>query len=462
MNNENLRILVVDDEKSFMILLVKILEMEGYTVKGVTDPEEALKSIETFMPNIIITDLNMPKMDGVKLLESVKNKNADIDFIIITAFATIETAVAAMKKGASDYITKPLKDPEQVRIIVGKIFEKQRLIAENSLLKSEMIKDMPPLELVFAGMEDIFNEIKSVAPLDSTVILYGETGTGKSLIAKIIHHMSGRRGLFVSINCAAIPENLLESELFGHEKGAFTGALLQKKGKFELANDGTIFLDEISEMPLSLQPKLLKVVQERAFDRLGSANTVKTNARIISATNRDLKEMVADRRFREDLYYRLNVFPIKIPSLRERKEYIPEIAGYLAGRISARVGKAVKTISKETMKSFLDYSWHGNIRELENVLERIIILSHGREITIPEGMFKDIFISDEEISGTEAVKYNGDLKEIEKIAIQNALKKTSGNRRKAADILGISLRALQYKIKEYGLYHDRFFRDNSD
>lgn len=454
MNRENFRILVVDDEKSFMMLLVKILQTEGYTVKGFTDPEDALKNIESFMPNIVISDLKMPKMDGIRLLESVKKKNADIDFVLITAFATIETAVSAIKKGASDYITKPLKDPDEVRIVVEKIFENKRLIEENTLLKSEMLKDIPPLEFVFAGIKDFFDEIKSVAPIDSTVILYGETGTGKSLIAKIIHHMSGRKGPFVEINCAAIPENLLESELFGYEKGAFTGALSQKKGRFEIAHDGTIFLDEISEMPLTLQPKLLKVVQEKTFDRLGSVNTVKTNARIIAATNRDLKEMVAGKRFREDLYFRLNVFPITIPPLRERKEHLPEIANYLVKKIASRVGKNVGNISQDAMSRLVNYPWPGNIRELENILERSIITSKGMEIVIPKHITEDISIPDEKLTENldlETIEYDGDMRTVEKKAIQNALKKTSGNRRKAADILGISLRALQYKIKQYDI-----------
>ncbi len=456
MNRENFRILVVDDEKSFMMLLVKILETEGYTIKGFTDSEDALNNIEAFMPNIVIADLNMPKIDGIKLLEKVKTKNVEVDFILITAFATVETAVSAMKKGASDYITKPLKDPDQIRGMVQKIFEKQRLITENTFYKSEILKDIPPLKLVFAGIKNTLDEIKSVASLDSTVILYGETGTGKTLIAKIIHHMSGKKGPFVEINCAAIPENLLESELFGYEKGAFTGALSQKKGKFEIAHDGTIFLDEISEMPLSLQPKLLKVVQEKTFGRLGSVtvNNVKTDARIVAATNRDLKEMVAEKRFREDLYFRLNVFPINISPLRERKEHISEIANYLAKKISSRVGKNVIGISQDTMSRLVNYPWPGNIRELENILERSIIMSKGEEIDISEQMIGDISISDEQISENthlELLKYDGDMRRVEKIAIQNALTKTSGNRRKAAEILGISLRALQYKIKQYDI-----------
>lgn len=456
MSNENLKILVVDDEKSFVMLIVKILQGEGYKVKGVTDPYEALKEIDSFMPNIVITDLKMPEMDGVTLLEQAKNKNADIDFIVITAFATIDTAVSAMKKGASDYITKPLDSPDQIRLAVAKIFEKQRLESENSMLKSEILKDLPPLELVFAGIEEIMSEIKSVAPLDSTVMLYGETGTGKTLIAKIIHQISGRKGPFVEINCAAIPENLLESELFGYEKGAFTGALSSKKGKFELANNGTIFLDEISEMPLSLQPKLLKIVQERTFDRLGSLSPITTNARIISATNRELKEMVAEKQFREDLYFRLNVFPIKIPPLRERKKYIPEIANYLVGKISARIGKPSGIISERTMNRLVNYYWPGNVRELENVLERSIIISKGKELLINDSLIQDISGKKNEQSADD--KQTGSvsdesLKAIEKVAIRNALEKTGGNRRKAAELLGISLRALHYKIKEFKIFN---------
>lgn len=454
MNTENFRIIVVDDEKSFLALLIKILEGEGYKVKGFTDPNEALVAIDSFMPNIVITDLKMPGMDGITLLELAKKKNSDIDFIIITAFATIDTAVSAIKKGASDYITKPLSSPDQVRIAVSKIYEKQRLVAENSLLKSEMLKDLPPLELVFAGIQDIMDEIKSVAQLDSTVMLYGETGTGKTLIARIIHHISGRKGPFVEINCAAIPENLLESELFGYEKGAFTGALSSKKGKFELADEGTILLDEISEMPLFLQPKLLKVVQEKTFERLGSLNSIKTNTRIISATNRDLMEMVAAKQFREDLYFRLNVFPIRIPPLRERKAHIPEIAKYLVEKISARVGKSPGIISEDTMNRLINYQWQGNIRELENVLERGIIISKGRELIINEVLNQNIAGKYDKQSAEAfgAGKFDGSLREIEKQAIQNALEKTSGNRKKAAELLGISLRTLQYKIKEFNLY----------
>jgi DNA-binding NtrC family response regulator len=444
MQRENFRILIVDDEKSFLLLLSKILEDAGYTVKGFTDTEDAIRAVDSYSPNLVITDLKMPKTDGIQLMDEIKNRNSDIDFIMITAFATVDTAVEAMKKGAADYITKPLKDPEQLRIAVSKIYERQKLVEENKLLKSEAFHDMPPIDIVFAGMDKILKDIRDVAPTDATVILYGETGTGKSLIAKIIHYMSGRIGPFVDINCAAIPENLLESELFGYEKGAFTGALSQKKGRFELAGDGTIFLDEVSEMSLALQAKFLKVLQDRTFERLGSLNTIKTNARVVAATNRDLKKLVEEKKFREDLYYRLNVFPINIPPLRDRRKNIPDIAGYLVKVISTRLGKEARMVPAEEMEKLVDYAWPGNIRELENVIERSIIINRGKQLILPE-----LEPAKAEISNTQ--KIEGDLKTVERMAIENALAKTNGNRKKAAEILGISLRALQYKIKEYGI-----------
>jgi DNA-binding NtrC family response regulator len=443
MSKENFRIIVVDDESSFLLLLTKILEDEGYTVKAVSDPEVVLKIIDSFSPNLLITDLKMPKIDGISLMEAVKNRNADVDFVMITAFATVDTAVSAMKSGASDYIIKPLKDPEQLRIAVSKVYEKQLLLRENRFLKSETSQGMPPIEIIFAGMEDLLAEVREVAATDATVMLYGETGTGKTLIAKIIHQLSGRTGHFVDINCAAIPENLLESEMFGYEKGAFTGAVSRKIGKFELANDGTIFLDEVSEMSLALQAKFLKVLQDRTFERLGSLSTLTANARIVAATNRDLKALVDEKKFREDLFYRLNVFPVNIPSLRERKKHIPEIANYIIKIISARHGREFKPLSGDKMKMLSDYSWPGNIRELENIIERSVIISRGYELNLPE-------LTAVHEKANEAEDSGGDIRSLEKAAIEKALIK-AGTRKKAAESLGISLRALQYKIKDYGI-----------
>ena len=440
MGKKNFKILIVDDEEHFLLLLSNILIDEGYIVKTADGGERALQILENFNADMIITDLKMPDMDGIQLMSIAGAKYPDADFIVITAFATVESAVDAMKKGAVDYITKPLKDLDELRITVGRVFEKRKLLQENITLKNEQTDSLPPVELIFSGIDKVYEEVKAVAPADTTVILYGETGTGKSLIARIIHMMSRRKGLFVTVNCAAIPGTLLESEFFGHEKGAFTGAVSSKKGKFELASDGTIFLDEVSEMTVDLQAKLLRVLQEKCFERLGGLDSITVDTRVIAATNRDLKKLAGEGSFREDLYYRLNVFPINIPPFRERKEAIPVLVEYLADRLSRKLGKYVKSISEDTMKRLTSYPWPGNIRELENTIERAMILSKSSilEIQLPAVEVK-------------AEVENLNMKSVEKKAIEDALKRANGNRRSASEILGISLRALQYKIKEYNI-----------
>ncbi|RLD97022.1 MAG: sigma-54-dependent Fis family transcriptional regulator, partial [Aquificota bacterium] len=304
MDKENFRILVVDDDKAFLLLLTSILKDAGYRVDRASSGEEALKKLRRFSPHLIIADLKMPGISGLELTEKVKEEHPEMEVVMITAYGTVDTAVRAMKLGAFDYITKPLKDPEELRQLVARVFEKQQLKLENQLLREQLSQDLPPMDLIFLGMEDLRQEVEEVAPTDATVMLYGESGTGKSLIAKVIHHLSSRKGPFVEINCAAIPENLLEAELFGYERGAFTGATSTKKGKFELAQRGTIFLDEISEMGPSSQAKLLRVLQDGSFERLGGLATIKTDARVIAATNRNLKEALKEKIFREDLYYR--------------------------------------------------------------------------------------------------------------------------------------------------------------
>lgn len=441
MEKSEFRILVVDDEKSFVLLLTKILQEAGYTVKGISDPAAALKTIDAFSPHLIITDLKMPGMDGLRFMEEARAKTESADFVMITAFATVDTAVAAMKQGAVDYITKPLKEPRQLREVVAKVFERRRASAAEKASPAALPGGMPPLEIIFAGMEEVYREIRDVAATDATVLLYGETGTGKSLIAKVLHHMSGRPGPFVDINCAAIPETLLESELFGYEKGAFTGASAAKQGKFERAHEGTIFLDEVSEMSLLLQGKFLKVLQDKTFERLGALTPLTTDARVVAATNRDLERLVREHAFREDLYYRLNVFPIHLPPLRERKAHIPSLAAYLAGVIGARLGRGEQTPPKEELERLKDYPWPGNIRELENIIEKGIITSRGAELRFPEPRSA--------VGGS--AEAGGDLETVKKIAIERALKKTGGNRKEAAALLGISVRTLHYKIKEYGL-----------
>ncbi len=454
MEKKDFRILVVDDEKSLVLLASRILKKEGYQVQGAYSGPEALVIIKNFAPNLIISDLKMPEMSGIDLLKKVKQEAPEIDFIILTAYASVENAVEAMKCGALDYLIKPLKNPDELRLAVEKVLERQTLIKSNTLWQSQLTDGLPPTNVIFAGMKDVWQQIQRVAATEATILLHGESGTGKSLIAKVIHQLSNKKGAFVELNCAAMPETLIESELFGHEKGAFTGAIKTKQGKFELAQDGTIFLDEIGEMPLSAQAKLLRILQEKAFERVGGTITLTTNARIVAATNQDLKARIRDKTFREDLYYRLSVFPIELPPLRKRENAIETIGNYLLGNISARVGKRMGKISPEALELLLSYEWPGNIRELYNAIERAVILADEKqELLRPEDLsFIDLAGTDGS-SGASGENKGAELKrleEIEREAIEKTLKMTDGHRKKAADILGISLRTLQYKIKKYG------------
>ena len=428
------KVMVVEDDRSFAFFLKTLLVDNGFNVTVVNDPDEALGRLLVEQPRVILVDLKMPKMDGLTFIERAKNILPFSDFIVITAFGSIPSAVEAIKKGATDYVTKPIPD---VKEFIGRI---RSIVKEKDILdRSE--GNVPPLDVVFAGIEDVYEKIVEVAKTDITVTLYGETGTGKSLIAKIIHNLSGRKGEFVDINCASIPETLMESELFGFNKGAFTGAIKDKPGKFELADGGTIFFDEIGEMSYTLQAKLLKVIQERRFERIGGIKSIEVDVRFIFATNKRLEELVKEGKFREDLYYRINVFPIHIPPLRDRKEHILKIASYIADRVFKKLGREKKDFSKRSIDILLNYSWPGNIRELENVLERSIIMSKGDYVEI------------EIHSASNGVKpeNTNDLKELEKIAIIDALKKSGGNKSKASRILGISLRTLYNKLKKYNL-----------
>ena len=454
MENRDFRILIVDDEQSLVLLASRILKKEGYEVRGAYSGEEALAILKNYAPNLIISDLKMPGISGIDLLKKVKKMYPEIDFIILTAYGTVENAVEAMKCGAIDYLIKPLKSPDELRLAVKKVVERQRLLAANTLWEEQLSEGLPPVNVIFAGMKDVWKQIQQVAETEATVLLHGESGTGKSLIAKVIHKLSGKKGAFVELNCAAIPETLIESELFGHEKGAFTGAVKTKQGKFELAQDGTIFLDEIGEMPLSAQAKLLRVLQERAFERVGGTITLTTNARIVAATNQDLKEKIKEKTFREDLFYRLNVFPIYLPSLRERKDAIETISKYLLKNICSKVGKSIAGFSAEAMELLNSYLWPGNIRELYNTIERAVILSTDQKEELTKENFDFLLGISKKEESKDAGEEKGEielksLEELEREAIEKALKKTKGHRKKAADILGISLRTLQYKLKKY-------------
>ncbi|NTV50185.1 MAG: sigma-54-dependent Fis family transcriptional regulator [Geobacteraceae bacterium] len=441
-------ILIVEDDTIFRELLTTILDSAGYTVATAADGGEGLRRIQRERFDLVISDLKMPVRSGLDLFHMTQGEPNPPLFIFITAFGKVEEAVTAVKDGAFDFLSKPLKDPASLLATVRRALEHVELQRLTISLKDIEQAGLPPEDLIFAGrtMEGVRKLVQDVARTPSTVLLYGESGTGKELIARMVHLASPRRNApFIPLNCAAIPENLLESELFGHERGAFTGAVQARRGKFELAQGGTIFLDEIGEMPALLQAKLLRVLQERVFERLGGTMQIKADVRVIAATNRDLAIEVAEKRFREDLYYRLNVFPITLPPLRERRDAIVSMVQHFCARFSAVSGlRRAVGISQEALKLLEEYHWPGNVRELQNVIERGIILAQ-REITpseLPPELLKNQQTS---------VTGEGILKSREEDAIRTALQEYRGNRRQTAQALGISLRTLQYRLKELGL-----------
>jgi DNA-binding NtrC family response regulator len=441
-------ILIIEDDPTFRSLLVAILEDEGYGIVEEEDGRQALLALRRRSFDLVLSDLRLPGMEGLDLFRSAKAEGIAPPFILLTAFGTVEEAVSALKEGVTDFLTKPLKDPDALRTLVRRTLENRRRELTLTVLRDRELAGLPPEEVLFAGaaMAEARRLIGNVADTPASVLISGESGTGKELAARMIHLASQRRDAgFVAINCAAIPENLMESELFGHEKGAFTGATQARPGKFELAAGGTLFLDEIGELPLALQAKLLRVLQERTFERLGGRREIRSDVRIVAATNRDLEAEIREKRFREDLYYRLNVFPIRLPPLRERRDGLPILTEYLVLRAAQQIGRAVSLVEPEVHAAFADYDWPGNIRELQNVIERAVILSSGR-ITLsdlPELIRRPV----RQPSATT----DGSLQDREREAILEVLAQCGGNRRLAAERLGISKRTLQYRLKEYGL-----------
>lgn len=437
-------ILIAEDDITFRGLLAEILEGAGYEVTQVADGAAGLYALKAGRFDLVLSDLKMPVMSGIELFRASRSLSAPPPFVLLTAFGTIEEAVSAIKEGVSDFLTKPLKDPATLRDLVA------RLLDDAAQPDADIadLPGLPPLDILFAGtaMDEVRRLAGEVAGTEATVLIGGESGTGKELLARYIHLTSPRKGgPFVAVNCAAIPENLLESELFGHERGAFTGAAAARQGKFESAAGGTIMLDEIGEMPLAMQAKLLRVLQERNFQRVGGNKELRADVRIVAATNRDLgKEAVAGR-FREDLYYRLNVFPITLPPLRNRRDALDDLAGFFVRLHARSMGKKLSGIATPAMKALRSYDWPGNIRELQNGIERAVILARG-EVTIAE-LPETIRLPAEGASREDG----GMLKEAERDAIAAALKATAGNRRLAAERLGISRRTLQYRLKEYGM-----------
>ncbi|MDR4498287.1 MAG: sigma-54 dependent transcriptional regulator [Candidatus Scalindua sp.] len=441
-------ILVVDDQESIRLALSKMLTKEGYKVILADEGEVALDLLRKRKINVMLTDLRMPKMDGIQLLRASKLIKPEVEVILITAHGTIEKAVGAMKLGAYDFITKPFKKIVIVNMI-KKAIEKQSLLIENRLLHEQLERSGFDQQSAIVGQSDAIRDVikiaEQVAPSQASVLIQGESGTGKEAIASLIHNRGTRKDKpFVKISCAALPDTLLESELFGYEKGAFTGAVSQKEGRFELAHNGTLFLDEIGEIIPSLQVKLLRVLQEGEFERLGGTKVLKSNVRIISATNVNLANAVKQKRFREDLYYRLNVITITIPPLRERKEDIPLLVSHFLKIYQEKNGKPLNGISEETLDILTDYIWPGNVRELKNVIERAVVLTQHNIISpndLPENIVKNL-IKDRKMS----VPFGMPLREIEKRIIVETLKRTNGDKGITANLLGIAPRTIYRKI----------------
>ncbi len=441
------RILIVEDDRTFRRLLQTILHGEGYAVEVAETAEEAGALLGRHLFDLVLSDLKLPGMSGLELFRLSRKEGMAPPFVLLTAFGTVEEAVAAMKEGVVDFLTKPLKDPETLRALVRKILLAGNRERDYLALKETEAAGLPPVELIFAGeaMAEVHRLVREVAATVTTVLLQGESGTGKELVARSIHLYSPRKqGAFVAVNCASIPENLLESELFGHERGAFTGALAARRGKFELAQGGTLLLDEIGELPLTLQAKLLRVLQERCFERVGGSREIVADVRVIAATNRDLAVEVQEKRFREDLFYRLNVFPIQLPSLCQRIDILPELTDYFIRRFARLTGKNVTGIGDGAMAALCRYGWPGNIRELQNVIERAVILGQGQlgVAQLPQALV--VPVADDATPSPL-------LEEVERQAILSALESCGNNRRLAAEKLGISKRTLQYRLKRYGL-----------
>ncbi len=448
------KILIVEDNPSMLEMLSNIISEKGYGVKTAADVSSALLLLKKDNFDLIISDLQLPDMDGLTFFKRVKN--IEIPFIILTAFGSIELAVEAIKEGAFDFVSKPV-DPDYLFVIIEKAIESTRILRENVILKSALRTESDRYTIVgkSESLMDSIENLKKVSPTDTPVLLLGESGTGKELFARAIHELSSRKGKpFIAINSASIPETLLENELFGHEKGSFTDAHLRHTGKLELSQGGTFFLDEIGDLPLNLQGKILRVIEEKKVTRLGSNKEISLDIRFIFATNIDLNDSVANGKFRKDLYYRISVFPVHIPPLRDRKEDIALLAKYFVKKYSTEMKKGNIIIDKNTIKKLERYSWPGNIRELQNTIERGLITLRGDTLKT-----EDIILPEESISIPDYKYHSAGLKNlsssiikrVEKKKIEDTLNETNFNRKKSAKILKISYRTLLYKIKKYGI-----------
>ncbi len=455
---DEIKILVIDDDSSGREALTLLLRSVGYNVVSASNGADALDIISREQFQIIVSDLFLPDSSGFDILQNARKISTATEVIVVTGHASAQTAVRAMKEGAFDYITKPI-DFDELKIVVAKALEKQQLLSENVYLRKQLQGRFDFINIIgnSPAMQFVFERMRRIVKTDSTVLITGESGTGKELVARAIHYNGNRKDRpFKAVNCGAIPEALLESELFGHVKGAFTGAISDKPGKFEAANHGTIFLDEIGTMPLHLQTKLLRVLQEQEVERVGSNTPVKLHVRVISATNADLEVKVKQGEFREDLFYRLNVIPLHLPPLRERQQDIMPLVGYFLGKYCRLMGRPMMTVNKQALEAMERYSWPGNVRELENLIERIIALTDGTVITcddLPAGLVRDKRSSvgvriDLSENGVDLV---ATLAEIERNLIAQALRLSGGNRAKASALLGINRTTMVEKIKRLKL-----------
>ena len=446
------RVLIADDEKNMRWVLSQALEAEGYEVFEASDGKEALTAIAEHEPEVVILDHKMPAPDGMEVLRRLRAKGHRFPVIMLTAHGNVQTAVEAMKAGANEYLTKPF-DLEELKLGIEKALRVEALAAEVDRLREELERDwdVEGIVAVDPTMLELLTTVEKVAPTAATVMVYGESGTGKELVARALHRLSPRASKpFISISAGALPETLLESELFGYEKGAFTGAMTAKPGRFEMANGGTLFLDEIGDISAAVQVKLLRVLQERTFERLGGTRSLEVDVRVVAATNRDLQQLIADGTFREDLFYRLNVVPLTIPPLRKRPADIPALIAHFMDKF----GAGTRTISSQAMEAMVAYQWPGNVRELENTIERITILSHGDVIEaddLPAEVRAGVGIVDAGSRCFVLPEAGIDLEETELDLIRQALERAGGSTPKAAKLLGLTTRTLEARMERFGL-----------
>jgi DNA-binding NtrC family response regulator len=456
------QILIVEDKDSLRTMLRHALERQGHGVLEARDQPEAVRLLQQAQPALVLSDLRLPEGDGFGVLRAAKEIDSDIPVIVMTAYGSIEDAVSAMKEGAMDFLAKPV-DPDHLLLLVARALEQRRIVAENLLLKEELAvrRGAPQLVGEDASLRKVFAGLQRAAATDTTVLLEGESGTGKELFARSLHALSPRSDApFVAINCAAIPETLLETELFGHEKGAFTGAVARKPGKFEMAHRGTLFLDEIGDLPLALQAKILRALEEKRFERVGGTASVQVDVRLVAATNRGLRAAVAARRFREDLYFRLSVFPITVPPLRDRPGDIPLLARHFVDRFCREMKKKPLALSPAAMEQLQSYRWPGNVRELQNCIERAVILAEGdalqpRHLNLsfaqPAAEEAPSPWTQLDISGSLAEATRRITAELERVKLEEALREAGPNKGRAAELLQISYKMFAAKLKEHKL-----------